>query len=151
MDVKVRFWEKDGLSFAAKPGLSFPTGDENRGLGAGKVGYHIYLIGMKEVGAWTFLTNLGYIRNETDFADNQKDIWHASAAAIYTVDEHWKVVANLVADRNTDNDSNNDPVSGIIGVIYSPTKNVDLDLGFKSGLTDSATDWSLLAGTAFRF
>lgn len=151
MDVKVRFWEKDGLSFAVKPGLSFPTGDENRGLGAGKVGYHIYLMGMKEVGAWTFLANLGYLRNETDFANSQKDIWHISAAAIYAVDEHWKVVADLVADRNTDNDGNNDPVSGIIGIIYSPKKNVDLDLGFKSGLTDSAPDWSLLAGTTFRF
>jgi hypothetical protein len=36
-------------------------------------------------------------------------------------------------------------------MIYSPTKNIDLDLGVKAGLTDSATDWSLLVGTTFRF
>ena len=151
MDVKLRFFEKDGLSFAIKPGLSFPTVAEGKGLGAGKIGYHFYMIGMKEVGAWTFLANLGYIRNETDLTNCEKDIWHVSLATMYAVDEHWKIVANAMADRNSDKDSDNHPVSGIIGVIYSPTKNIDLDLGVKAGLTDSATDWSLLAGTTFRF
>ena len=151
VDVKVRLWEKDGLSFAIKPGLSFPTGDDDKGLGAGKIGYHFYVIGMKEAGAWTFLANLGYLRNETDLNNCEKDIWHVSFATIYAVDEHWKIVADVLADRNSDKDGKNDPVSGIIGVIYSPAKNIDLDLGVKAGLTDSATDWSLLAGTTFRF
>ena len=151
MDVKLRFWEKDGMSFAIKPGLSFPTGDDDKGLGAGKIGYHFYMIGMKEAGAWTFLANLGYIRNETDLINCEKDIWHVSFATMYAVDEHWKIVADVIADRNSEKDGDNDPVSGIIGVIYSPTKNIDLDLGVKAGLTDSATDWSLLAGTTFRF
>lgn len=151
IDVKLRLWEKDGLSFAIKPGLSFPTGDDDKGLGAGKIGYHFYMIGMKEAGAWTFLANLGYIRNETDLINCEKDIWHVSFATMYAVDEHWKIVANAIADRNADQDVNDNPVSGLIGVIYSPTKNIDLDLGVKAGLTDAATDWTLLAGTTIRF
>jgi hypothetical protein len=151
VDVKLRLFEKDGLSFAIKPGLSFPTGDDDTGLGAGKIGYRFYMIGMKETEAWTFLVNLGYIRNETDATDTEKDLWHVSLATLYAVDEHWKIVANVIADRNADIDGDNDPVSGIIGMIYSPTKNIDLDLGVKAGLTDSATDWSLLVGTTFRF
>jgi hypothetical protein len=50
VDVKLRLFEKDGLSFAIKPGLSFPTGDDDTGLGAGKIGYRFYMIGMKEPG-----------------------------------------------------------------------------------------------------
>lgn len=151
LDIKFRFYEEDGLSFAVKPGLSFPTGDDDKGLGAGKMGYHLYLIGMKESGPWSFLANLGYIRNETDSESSEKNIWHASVAAIYTLNDQWKVAADLVAERNSDKDNKNDPVSSILGVIYSPTKDIDLDCGVKTGLTSSETDWSLLAGVTFRF
>jgi hypothetical protein len=151
LDIKVRFFERDGLSFAVKPGLTFPTGDDDKGLGAGKVGYHLYLIGTKETGPWTFIANLGYIRNETDADIDEKNIWHASVAGIYTLNEQWKIAADLVAERNTDKDGDNDPISAVAGVIYSPTKNIDLDLGVKRGITSSATDWSLLAGATFKF
>jgi hypothetical protein len=33
--VKWRFYEKDGLSFAIKPGIILPTGEEDKGLGDG--------------------------------------------------------------------------------------------------------------------
>lgn len=151
LDVKLRFYEKDGLSFAVKPGLSVPTGDDEKGLGAGKVGYHLYLIGTKEAGPWTFMANLGYIRNETDADAVEKNIWHVSAAAAYALNERWKIVTNLGAERNSDTDGNNDPVYALAGVIYSPTEDIDLDLGMKTGLTSSETDWSLMAGTTFRF
>jgi hypothetical protein len=151
LDIKVRFYEKDGLSFAAKPGLSFPTGDDDKGLGAGKMGYHLYMIGTKETGPWTFLANLGYIRNETSVDTDEKNIWHVSVATICTLNDHWKIAANIVAERNTDKDGDNDPVAAVVGGIYSPTKNIDLDLGVKRGITSSATDWSLLAGATFRF
>lgn len=151
LDVKLRFYEKDGLSFAVKPGLSFPTGDDDKGLGAGKMGYHLYLIGTKETGPWTFLANLGYIRNGADSDTDEKNIWHVSFGAAYAINTHWKICADVVAERNTDKDSDNDPVSAVAGVIYSPTKNIDLDLGLKRGITSSATDWSLMAGTTFRF
>lgn len=36
LEVKWRFYEKNGLSFAIKPGITFPTGDENKGLGNGR-------------------------------------------------------------------------------------------------------------------
>jgi hypothetical protein len=151
VDVKFRFYEKDGLSFAIKPGVNLPTGDYGEGLGAGKLGYHVYMIGTMEAGSWTFLANLGYIRNETDSNVAEKDIWHVSAAAIYAINDQWKIVGDLVAERNTDKDDSSNPVSAITGVIYSPTKNIDLDLGVKAGLTSSATDWAILAGTTFRF
>jgi len=151
VDVKFRIFEKDGLSFAVKPGLSLPTGDDDKGLGTGKWGYHFYLIGTKETGPWTFISNLGYIRNETSLDTDERNIWHVSVATIYALNDQWKICADVVAERNTNKDGENDPVSAVAGVIYSPTKNIDLDLGVKRGITSSATDWSLLAGTTFKF
>jgi hypothetical protein len=151
LDLKFRFWENDGLSFAIKPGISLPTGDKDKDLGAGKVGYHVSMIGTKEIDAWTFLGNVGYIRNETDSSDTEKNIWHVSFATIYSINEQWKVAADVVAERNSEKDNNTAPVSGIIGLIFSPTKNIDLDLGLKAGLNDEETDWALMAGTTFRF
>jgi hypothetical protein len=151
LDIKLRLYQENGLSFAIKPGFSFPTGDDDKGLGSGKLGYHLFLIGTKEAGPLAFNANLGYIRNETDDDMAEKNIWHASVSAIFTLNDHWKLGADIVAERNSDKDGDNDPVSAIFGVIFSPTKDIDLDLGFKKGITSSDTDWSLLAGTTFRF
>jgi hypothetical protein len=149
LDIKVRFYEKEGVSFTLKPGLSLPTGNDDPG--AGRLGYHIFLIGTKESGPWTFLANVGYIRNDTDSDFDEKNIWHISAAALYALDDQWKIAADLVTERSSDKDAENDPVSTILGLIYSPIRDIDLDLGIKAGLTSSETDWSLMAGTTFRF
>ncbi|MDR3631898.1 MAG: transporter [Desulfocapsaceae bacterium] len=151
LDVKYRFVDMGGFSLAVKPGLNIPTGDSGEGLGAGKWGYHVYMIGTVETGPWTFLANLGYIRNDSDADTDENNIWHVSAAALYSLNNQWKIVGDLVAERNTDKDSDVNPVSAIAGVIYSPTKDIDLDLGIKAGLTSTATDWAFLAGTTFRF
>jgi hypothetical protein len=150
IEVKWRLFEKDGFSLAIKPGISMPTGNDEKGLGAGLLGGHIFLIGSKELGSWAFHANLGYIRNENK-ADERKDIWHASVAATWEVVKYLKLAANVGIERNPDGDANNDPAFLIGGIIYSITENFDVDLGVKCGLTDSETDISALAGVTFRF
>jgi hypothetical protein len=148
--VKWQFFEKEGWSLALKPGISFPTGDENKGLGTGKMGYHFLLIFSKEVGAWAFHANLGHIGNENK-VDEERNIWHASFAATYEVLEALKVVGNIGIERSPDPTSKNDPAFLLGGVIYSVSKNFDLDFGVKYALSSSETDLSLLAGIAFKF
>jgi hypothetical protein len=150
LEVKMRFYEKDGLSLALKPGVIMPTGDENKGLGAGKAGYSAFFITTKEAAPWAFHMNLGYIRNENK-ADEEKNIWHASLAATYEVIKNLKVVGNLGIERNPDKVSDNDPAFLLGGVIYSVVENFDIDFGVKTGLTSSETDLALMAGTTFRF
>jgi hypothetical protein len=150
LEVKWRLFEKDGFSLALKPGISIPTGDDDKGLGTGKVGGHLFLIASQELGAWAFHGNLGYIRNEND-ADELKDIWHASLAATYEVIKDLKLVTNVGIERNPDDEADDDPAFVIGGVIYSINENFDVDLGVKCGLTDSEADTSALAGVAFRF
>jgi len=150
MEVKWRLFEKDGFSLAIKPGIIMPTGNDEKGLGAGLLGGHIFLIGSKELGSWAFHANLGYIRNENK-ADERKDIWHASFAAAWEVVKNLKLAANIGIARNPDDDAHNDPAFLIGGIIYSITENFDVDLGVKCGLDSSETDISALAGVTFRF
>lgn len=150
LEAKMRLFEKSGFSLACKPGLSFPTGNEEKGLGAGLVGGHIFLIASQELGSLAFHGNVGYIRNENN-ADEHKDIWHASLSATWEVIKNLKLAANVGAEKNPDEDADNDPVFLIGGIIYSIDENFDVDLGVKCGLSKSETDISALAGIALRF
>ena len=149
-EVKWRFYEKDGLSLALKPGVRIPTGNDEKGLGAGRTGVHAFIIGSKEVAPWAFHVNAGYIGNENK-ADEEKNIWHASFAATYEVIKNLKVVGNIGIERNRDKTADKDPAFLLGGVIYSLSESVDIDFGVKYGLTAPETDWSVMAGAAFKF
>ncbi len=150
VEVKWRIFERDGYSLALKPGVSFPTGDDDRGLGAGKVGYRIYGIVSKDLAPWAFHLNFGYVRNENT-TNELHDVWHASLAATYEIVKNLKLVGNIGAERNPDPESNVDPAFLLGGAIYAVTENFDVDLGVKYGLTKTETDCSVLAGIAYRF
>jgi hypothetical protein len=149
-ETKWRFFEKEGFSLALKPGISIPTGNDEKGLGTGQLGGHLFLIGSKELGPCAFHANLGYIRNENK-ADERKDIWHASLATTWEVIKDLKLIANIGIERNPDYSASNDPAFLIGGIIYSVTEKFDLDCGVKYGLNSSETDISLMAGIAVRF
>jgi len=150
LEVKWRFFEKDGLSLALKPGVRIPTGNDETGLGAGRTGYYAFFIGSKEAAPWAFHVNVGYIGNENK-ADEEINIWHASLAATCEVVKNLKLVGNIGIERNRDKTADKDPAFLLGGVIYAVTERFDIDFGVKYGLTAVETDWSLMAGTAFRF
>lgn len=150
LELKWRFYEKDGLSLGLKPGVTLPTGDDDRGLGAGKPTYSLFLIGSKEADPWQFHANLGYIRNENKSGE-RRNLWHASLAAMVEAAKDLLVVANIGIERNTDRNVNTHPAFALAGLIYSFSENFDVDLGVKVGLSNPETDYSLLAGLAWRF
>ena len=150
LEVKWRFFEKDGLMLALKPGVIFPTGNESRGLGAGRIGYHAFFIGTKEAEPWEFHVNVGYIGNENK-VDEEKNIWHVSLAAEYAVFKNLELVGNIGIERNRDKTASGNPAFILGGIVYEVSENFSLDCGVKYGLTSAETDWSLLAGMAFRF
>ncbi len=150
LEVKWRFFEKDGLMLAIKPGVIFPTGNEGKGLGAGRVGYQAFFIGTMEADPWEFHTNVGYIGNENK-AVAERHIWHASFAAEYELFEKLALVGNIGIERNPDKMGSGDPAFILGGIEYEISESVGLGLGVKCGLTAAETDWSLLAGVAFRF
>lgn len=154
IEIKARFYEKDGLSLGLKPGISLPTGNEEKGLGNGKMSYSIFLITTKEAEPWAFHFNLGYGRNEyklkADEEANRKDLWHVSLASQVEIVKDLKLVTNIGMERNSDRASSTNPVFALGGFIYSITYNLDVDMGIKAGLSKAETDYSILAGITWR-
>ncbi len=149
-EVKWRFFEKDGLTLALKPGVIVPTGNESRGLGAGRIGYQAFFIGTKEAEPWEFHANVGYIGNENK-ADQEKNIWHVSLAAKYEVFKNLELVGNIGMERNRDKTASGNPAFILGGVIYEISESFSVDCGVKYGLAPAETDLTLLAGMALRF
>lgn len=149
-DVKWRFFEKDGWSLALKPGFNLPAGDEDKGLGAGRAGYRLFLVGTREFEPVAIHVNAGYVRSENT-NEERKDLWHVSAACEYGVSNELKFLANIGMERNSDSASTNHPAFALGGISYNVTENMTLDAGVKYGLSSTETDWTYLAGLAIRF
>ncbi|TAL22009.1 MAG: transporter [Nitrospirae bacterium] len=155
LEVKWRFFEKDELSLALKPGVTLPTGNENKGLGNGRASYGLMFITTTEIKPWAFHLNLGYTHNayklQADRDANRKDIWHASLASEVEVIKELKAVANIGIERNPDKTSNTQPAFILGGLIYSIAENIAVDIGVKGGLNKPETDLTFLAGIALKF
>jgi len=149
-ETKWRFFERNGFGLTLKPGVSIPTGNNEKGLGTAQLGGRLFLIGTKTLDPFAFHANLGYIRNENK-NDEIKDLWHVSLATTWEAVKDLKLVANVGMERNPDDTGANDSAFLIGGVIYSFTDNLDIDFGAKYGWNSSETEISLMAGIAFRF
>jgi hypothetical protein len=159
LDLKWRFHESGGFSFALKPGLTLPTGDENEGLGTGRVSWGMTLIAAWDIGSWTVLGNLAYSRARFGLpqqaTDSRSDLWRVSGGATYALTGQARLVGEVGVRSN---ESRNDPYPldgnsqfGMVGLIYSFNKNVDLDVGFRRRLNRAEFDKAFLAGAAFRW
>lgn len=150
VELKWRFYEKDGLSFALKPGLSLPTGDEAKGLGAGRMAYNLFFITTKVLEPLTFDLNLAYTRNQNKI-DERKDIWYASLAIELPVTKKMLLIGNAGFQTNTDKTSASSPAFILGGINYAVTDDFSFNLGVKGALNESETDYAILAGIAWRF
>lgn len=149
-DIKWRIFEKDGFAMALKPGLSLPTGNEEKGLGSGRMAYGAIFIATKELEPFAFHFNAGYKRSENK-TDERKDIWGADLAGEVRVAKPLKLVANMGIVTNTDRQSSTGPAFFLGGLIYTVTDNFDLDLGYKRGLNKAAVDNAYIIGLTMRF
>ncbi len=150
LELKWRFFEKDGLSLALKPGVIIPTGDYDKGLSNGRISYGGFFILTKEVKPVNIHFNLGYYRNESK-DEQRRDIWHASLAGEYEVTEHLKIVGNVGIETNPDLAYKTDPAFALVGFIYSFRDSFSFDMGYKYGLNKPEPDNTFLLGFTFKF
>jgi Putative MetA-pathway of phenol degradation len=148
LDLKWRFFERDALSFALKPGITLPTGDEADGRGTGKVTWGSLLIVSYAPGGFALHGHLGYRRNENKLGERES-LRQLAAAATYRVGE-LRLVGELVRETN--------PVPGgrtvryaTIGAIWAMTRDVDLDIGWREGNGGAPIDAALLLGATVRW
>lgn len=147
VELKWRFYEKSSFSFALKPGMFLPTGEEDKGLGDGKTAYSLYFITTKEMEPLILHFNLGYVKNRKEL----RDIWHYSLAGEYTVTEPLRLAFNIGGETNPDRESNIHPFFSLGGFIYTITEYFDIDFGIKTGLNKAEADYALLGGIIVRF
>jgi hypothetical protein len=150
IEAKWRFYDEQKFSLAIKPGILIPTGDADKSLGTGHVGYSAVLISTMDAEPWAFDVNLGYLYHENRTAE-RFDLWRGSLGSRYEMFERWKIVGEIGASRNTDSADSSDPVFAQIGLIYSPRDYLDLSAGYLFGLNNAAVDQSVRAGVTVRF
>ena len=159
LELKWRFYDAEGLSLAVKPGISLPTGDEDRGLGLGRTSWGINFIADYDVKPWAVFANVAYFRarfsNPQDEAASRSDLWRVSAGTTYEVRDNFWLAAELGVRTN---EARNDPFFpgrraqyAMLGLIFSPTPKIDLDIGVRKGLNRAETDTVFLAGATFRW
>ena len=150
LDVKWRFYEKDGLSLSFKPGITLPTGNEEKGLGTGKLTYKLFFITTMDWEKWAFHLNVGYLHNDNT-QNARTDIWHVSLASEYRLSTRLRAVANIGVERGDDPASGSNPAFFLGGLICSLTDRLDIDGGYKHGLTKSEAESTILFGVTLRF
>ena len=149
VDVKWRFHQQGATSLGLKPGITLPTGDEQRGLGTGKVTAGSLLILSYEPEAWSFHTHAGFRYSRNSVGDRES-LLHYSASLWLKPTDKLKLVADLSFDTNPDRSSNNSLRQHVFGFIYSVTKDFDVDAGIRRG-NSPAIDRALMAGVTLRW
>lgn len=150
LDVKWRFYEKDGVSYGIKPGITFPTGDKNKGLGAGKATYGAMLFSSIEQEAWLYNWHVGYKHNRNDIGERE-NLWHVSASVCRQIGKELMLAADIGTDTNRDKSSSDRPRYLVLGAIYSPNDDMDLDVGIRKDITGPAVNYVALAGLTVRW
>ena len=157
LQVKWRFFESKptGLSFALRPGITFPSGNEAKGFGTGKLTEGLMFIATEEWRHGLVHCNAGYNHNafnmESDNETLQHNQWHASIATELNMMKNLRSVADIGIDTNTVTAYTANPVYILGGLIYSVTENLDLDFGVKGRLNNAAPPTTVLAGFTTRF
>ena len=150
VEFKWRCYEQNDLSFALKPSLTLPTGDEAKGLGSGRITSSLFLLSTIQAEPWAFHWNLGYEHNENRLTERVA-LWHLSTAAEYTLKKGFKLAGEVGVDRNTDESSNTHPAYAAAGIIYALAESINIRLGLRCGLNRTAPDYTVLPGIELKF
>ena len=148
LDLKWRFFERNALSFAFMPGITLPTGDERDGRGTGKITWGSLIILSYQPGAIGVHAHAGFRRNENRLGERET-LRQLAAAATYRIGDV-RFVGELTRETN--------PVPGggtgrytTLGAIWSMTRDLDLDLGWRNGNGSAPVDEALLLGATVRW
>lgn len=148
IEAKWRFHERDPLSLALMPGVRFATGDETRGMGAGRTGWGVRAIASYEPkGDWALHAHAGYTENRNRI-DERVSLWEIAGALVWQASASLKLAIDLSALSN--------PAGGgalrqvVLGAIYAVSDDLDLDIGVRWS-SEAAVDEVLLAGVTLRW
>jgi len=150
--LKWNFLEEKGSvpGLALKFGSTLPTGDEDTGLGSGGYDLFALLIAGKALGNVEIYLNLGYARIDKTAEGDKPDIFAASLAGKWEMIEALALVGEVMYET-PGADGEDPPVAMTAGLVWEIADNFSVDIGGRVGLTDTAPDWSVLAGINYSF
>ena len=150
VEIKYRFIKYEKISLAIKPGISFPSGNYNEGLGSGKLSASFFLIATSEFPSMFINGNLGYLRNNNKCGD-ALNIWHASVDIDSKLSNDLRFVINSGIEKNPDISKNLNSVFGLVGLYYNLGEKCEISIGYKHGFTKAETDHAFIYGLTLRF
>lgn len=150
LDLKWRFLVRGPLSLGLKPGITLPTGDEGKGLGAGRVGWGSLLILSYDLESWAIHAHAGYKRNRNSLGERES-LEHLSGAITAQAAPSVKVVVDFSSTTSADRSESGPDRYLVFGAIWSVHKDLDLDFGLKVGAGGAALDEALLLGLTARW
>lgn len=150
LDLKWRVFEQGDLSIGLKPGITLATGDEQRQLGTGRSTLGSLLIGSWEKERFGIHAHAGWRRNSNSVGQ-RKSITQLAAAAVFKASESMRLIVDLSRTTNPDRTSDAAIRYLTFGLIYSPQRNLDLDVGWRRAAGAPALDGSVMAGLTLRW
>jgi len=157
VELKYAFAELTGISFAVKPSVILPTGKSSNGLSEGRWQYGGTLIASREYdeGAYAMHANLGYghhdYRNDDARACNRSDLWFGSLAGEARIAKGLTAVAEWGLSTTQDNSTHELTSFAQVGARYELNEHLDIDAGFKFGLTKPEDDLAVRYGLVLKF
>lgn len=149
-DIKWRFHEAGNFSAALKAGVTLPNRNKNAEPGSGNSDYSTYLVASWNDAPWSMNIHVGRVANRDNFGA-KSELWHASIGGWRQLGGKTKIVADTGMLSEHDGITSRHLGLFTIGVIYSPAKDVDIDVGLRRGLMRADIDYALLTGLTFRF
>ncbi len=152
--------QKDGeggrleQSFAYQILYSQPTGNEERGLGAGTAWWGVRMISTTEWNTVEIDANVVYESSGKALRLGNftfDDAVIVSIAAKFEQRRPWEPVVELAATRASGTDGVTRIVTGLVGLMYEPSEKYYIDAGVLVGLNRDSPDYGLLAGFGYKF
>lgn len=148
-DVKWRFHEWEGGALAVRAGFDLPAGDNDAGLGAGRVGWHAIGIAGLELGEYSIYANAAYLR--TNQPGTRNNLGFFSVALTRPDDTPLKTFVEAATGSNPDPANRTWPAFARAGVICTVTPWLDVDVGYQARLNRAAARQIWLAGATLRW
>jgi len=149
LDVKWRFHESGPLSFGTRAGVGLPTGNADKGLGAGRVSIHALAIATIDVAPLALHANAGYVHSVAD--GERRHQWQASVAAVWSAHERAKLTLDVAATTNADAQRASAPAVARAGAIFTIVEGFDVDAGYQARLNRAAPERVVLVGATLRW
>lgn len=149
LDFKWRMPSQSQLTFGVRAGVNLPTGDDDKGLGNGKASPHATLIATYAAAVWLLSLNADYVYDA--LVGDRRNLWGASAAAVYSANAVWKFSAELGSATNPVMSQTSWLTVARFGAIATVAEGLALDAGYQIRLTRAAPVQVILAGATLHW